>query len=206
MRIDIEDFDNAVEKAVDALKKGNMIVYPTDTLYGLGANATSEEAVAKVKEAKGRDDGKPISIMCSGLPMIKEYCDVSIENKIAMIGMLPGPFTVILPVKKGLPGNLCEKTVGVRVPRYFFLLNVIKKCGFPITGTSANLSGGKSPCCIDDIPGSILDSVDVVIDGGKCPYSAPSTVVDMCGKKPGVLRQGAGIMPSEKSDFDDGIF
>lgn len=206
MRVSIEQFDEALAKAVEALRKGGMIVYPTDTLYGLGANATDEEAVARVGEAKGRDEEKPMSIICSGLPMIEEHCEVSPANRTVMAEMLPGPFTVVLPVKKVLPKNLCGKTVGVRVPKYFFLLAVIKTCGFPITGTSANLSGEKDPCSVEEVPWSIKRAADVIVDGGRCLHSAPSTVVDMCGERPKVLRQGAGKFPVGKSEFDVSFF
>ncbi len=206
MVISIDDFDTAVEKSVTALKKGEMIIYPTDTLYGLGADARSENAVKGVRDAKVRDDGKPISIMCSGFPMINEYCEVSFENKMLLVEMLPGPYTAVLPVKKGLAKNLCGESVGVRVPKYFYLLNVIKKCGFPITGTSANISGESNPCSLEEVPGSIRKLASVIVDGGKCVHSTPSTVVDMTGEKPKVLRKGAGVFPLKKSDVDASFF
>ena len=92
--------------------------------------------------------------------------------------------------------------VGVRVPKYFFLLALIRECGFPITATSANISGGADPCSLTEVPESIKQAASVLIDGGKCFFSAPSTVVDMTGKEPKVLRQGAGKIQfkGEKSE------
>jgi L-threonylcarbamoyladenylate synthase len=206
MIIGIGEYERALDAALAALKAGKLIVYPTDTLYGLGADATSEEAVGLVREAKGRDD-RPISIMCSGLGMIEEYCDVRPEQRGLLAAMFPGPFTAVLPVRKGLPENLTlGKTVGVRVPHYFFLTGLVKEFGKPMTGTSANLTGGKSPCSLQEVPGEVLEKAEVAIDGGKCLHSAPSTVVDLTGKAPKVLRQGAGKLPDGESDFDASFF
>jgi L-threonylcarbamoyladenylate synthase len=193
MKIPIDEYDKALKLACEALKKGELIVYPTDTLYGVGADATSEKAVEKVKQAKGRDASKPISIICSDLLMIEKHCEVDEKTKAILSSILPGPFTVILKKKKGLASSLAPgETIGVRVPRYFFLLALIRECGFPITGTSANESGGKDPCSLTDVPESIKQAASVLIDGGKCFFSAPSTVVDMTGKELKVLRKGAG--------------
>ncbi len=206
MIISVEGYEKALELSLDALKKGKLIIYPTDTLYGLGADARSEKAVAKVREAKGRDDGKPISIVCSGLLMIEEYCTVSEKNRNLMSDMLPGPYTVVLPLKKELPKSLVGdgKTVGVRVPQYFFLLDLIKACGFPITATSANVSGGKEPCSLSEVPEELMKRAEVAIEGGSCFHSAPSTILDLTGEEPKVLRRGAGKFPIEK-EFDSSI-
>ncbi|MFH0818221.1 MAG: L-threonylcarbamoyladenylate synthase [Candidatus Micrarchaeota archaeon] len=203
--IGVDEYDRALYLACEALKKGKLIIYPTDTLYGLGADARSEEAVARAREAKGRDDLKPISIVCSGLLMIEEYCEVSEKNKDIMANMLPGPYTVVLPIKGGLAKNLSgEKTVGVRVPQYYFLLDLIKAFGFPITATSANVSGEKEPCLLSEVSKKIIERAEIAIDGGKCFHSAPSTVLDMTEKEPKVLRKGAGKFPIER-EFDSSI-
>ena len=205
MIISVEEYEKALELSLVALKKEKLIIYPTDTLYGLGADARSEKAVAKVREAKGRDEGKPISIVCSGLSMIGIYCEVSEKNRDLMSKMLPGPYTVILPVKKELPKNLAGgKTIGVRVPQYYFLLDLIKACGFPITATSANVSGGKEPCSLSEVPKEVLKKAEVAVDGDRCFHSAPSTILDLTGEEPKVLRQGAGKFPIEK-EFDSSI-
>jgi L-threonylcarbamoyladenylate synthase len=206
MIVSIEEYDRAIELACSALRGKKLIAYPTDTLYGLGADARSEEAVAKVKEAKGRDEGKPISIVCSDLAMIERYCTVSEKNRAIMSDMLPGPYTVILPIKGGLAKNLAAggDTVGVRVPQHYFLLDLVKAFGFPITATSANISGKREPCSLDDVPKDVLELVEVAVDGGKCFHSAPSTVLDMAGEEPKVLRQGAGKFPIER-EFDSSI-
>jgi L-threonylcarbamoyladenylate synthase len=207
MIISIGEYDRALELAFEALKNGELIIYPTDTLYGIGADATSERAVAKVRKAKGRDDKKPISMVCSGLDMIERYCIVSESNREWMMDMLPGPFTVILPTKMDLSKSLVSgKTVGVRVPKYFFLLDLARLCDFPITSTSANIAGEADPCSLADVPEKVKKCAEVVIDGGACFYSAPSTVVDMTGKEPKILRKGAGEMPAKKGEFDATFF
>ncbi len=203
-RVSVDEYDRALELACEALKKGKLIIYPTDTLYGIGADARSEEAVAEVRKAKARED-KPISIVCSGLEMIEKHCEVSGKNRDLMTEMFPGPYTAILPLKEGLAGNLGGgKTIGVRVPEYFFLLDLVKACGFPITSTSANISGGKEPCSLEEVAKEVLGKAEIAIDGGKCFHSAPSTVVDLSGDSPKVLRQGAGKFPPKK-DFDPSV-
>ncbi len=208
MIISVEDYEGAVSAAADSLKEGKLVIYPTDTLYGIGADARSEDSVSKVKKAKGRDDRKPISIICSGLPMIKEYCEVEKGNEEILAEMFPGPYTAILPLKNGklAKGLGSPDTIGVRVPKYFLLLDLVKACGFPITATSANLSGGKDPCSLQDIPEKLKKKAEILIDGGKCLHSAPSTIIDITGKEPKLLRKGAGEFPVPKSEFDPGIF
>ena len=208
MLVQVEEYDKAIVLAAEALRKGEIIIYPTDTLYGLGADATSEKAVEKVRKAKGRDDAKPISIICSGLGMIRECCEVSPGSEETLAGIFPGPYTAILQMKKGklAKGLGSAETVGVRVPKYFLLLDIVRTCGFPITATSANLSGGKDPCSLPDILEKVKSKASVLIDGGKCHHSAPSTIIDLTGKEPKLLRKGAGEFPVPKSEFDPGIF
>jgi len=157
----------SVEKAAKIIKKGGVVVYPTDTVYGLGANALDEKAVKKVFEMKKRDFSKPISIIVRDIEMAKQVAsfDRDIEEKLKKL--LPGPVTVILFKKKILSDILTagSNKVGIRIPNCKFTQALMQRLDFPITTTSANISG-------EPIEGK------------------PSTVIDLTGKEPKILRVG----------------
>ncbi len=157
----------SVEKAVEIIKKGGVVVYPTDTVYGLGANALDEKAVRKVFEIKKRDFKKPISIIVRDIKMAKKVASFGKNTEKILKKILPGPVTVILYKKKILPDILTggSNKVGLRIPDYNFTKKLMSQLDFPITTTSANLSGKP-------------------IEG------KASTVIDLTGSKPKILRAG----------------
>ncbi|VVB66281.1 Threonylcarbamoyl-AMP synthase [Candidatus Gugararchaeum adminiculabundum] len=185
-----KDFPFALAEAKKAILAGELIIYPTDTLYGIGGNALDAGVVAKIQELKGRGEQKPISIIVSSLQMLEEYVELTPAQKDKVVNFLPGPYTLVLKKKKGklLPVSATDK-VGVRVPENNFLRQLVKSLGFPITGTSANLSGQPAPFTVESIPKSIREGVAIIIDGGKCMHAQPSTVVDLVDEK--ILRKGA---------------
>ena len=132
-----------IERAVSVLMHDGLIVYPTDTVYGLGADAFSEEAIEKVYEAKKRDFAKPISIAVSDFEMLAavSYIDRTMEEFIEKF--LPGPVTVVVPARKTIPGILAGGTgmIGIRIPAHGIALKIIERFDAPITATSANLWG-----------------------------------------------------------------
>ncbi|MFH1425052.1 MAG: L-threonylcarbamoyladenylate synthase [archaeon] len=165
-----------IEKAVEVLKSGGVIVYPTETLYGLGADVFNEAAVKKIYELKGRDFNKPLSIA-----VLKEevgkYAEVNEKAQELIDKYLPGPLTLVLKKKEIVPAWVTDtEYVGIRVPDEESVLEIIRQVG-PIASTSANLSGGEEPVKVEQIPQSILDGVDLVIDGGTTKENGPSTVV-----------------------------
>jgi L-threonylcarbamoyladenylate synthase len=169
----------SIEKAVKIIKSGGVVIYPTETLYGLGANALDNRAVRKVFEIKGRDFRKPVSIAFSNLRDAKKYVKFdSISLKLAK-KFLPGPLTLILPLKKKLPKSLTQEKneIGIRIPNNKTALEIIKRSGVPLTATSANLSGGKDPITAKEAIKQIGKKVDLVLDAGKCKYRKGSTVV-----------------------------
>lgn len=176
-----------VDKAVRVLARDGLVVYPTETIYGLGADALSEIAVYKVYEAKQRPMGKPISIAVSDIEMIYgiAYVDEFAERFIRKF--LPGPVTVVLPVKSSLPSDLSGGmgTIGIRYPDHAVAQAIIAGLDSPITATSANISGEVSPVTSDQVN----VPHDYLIDGGSLA-GTPSTVVDLAAgriERPGAM-------------------
>jgi len=186
-----------IEKAVKIIKNGGVVVYPTDTLYGLGANALDKGAVKRVFEIKGRKFNKPISIAFSSLEQAKKYVKFNYTALKLAKKFLPGPLTLILPLKKKLPENLTQgkNEIGIRIPDNKIALELIKKSGVPITATSANLSGGKDPVTAKEAIKQIGNKVDLILDAGKCKYSKGSTIVKIADEIE-IIREG--VIPKEK--------
>lgn len=177
-----------VREAARVLQRDGLVVYPTDTVYGLGGDAFSEEAILKVFEAKRRPLGNPISIAVSDREMIDGVARVDRAAEYLIDRLLPGPVTLVLPAKKTISGLLTggTKMIGIRYPNHPLALELIACLDSPITATSANISGGKDPVTPDEcrVP------YDFLIDGGRLP-GTPSTVVDTISRK--VIRAGAQL-------------
>jgi L-threonylcarbamoyladenylate synthase len=177
-----------LEKAVSILMHDGIIVYPTETVYGLGADAFSDEAILKVYEAKKRPLAMPISIAVSDFDMLYAVTRVEPGMESFLDTFLPGPVTVVLPARKTVPAILTGGTglIGIRMPAHDLALALIAKFDAPITATSANLHGAKAPV----LPTECTVPFEFLIDGGRLP-GTPSTVVDLTDKR--VLRAGADI-------------
>ena len=175
-----------IDMAVRVLSHDGLIVYPTETVYGLGADALSEDAVMRVYEAKNRPVGKPISVAVSDMNMLDAVAVVDDLSRAFIEQFLPGPVTVLLPAKSCLPAVLTGGTglIGIRWPDHEIALAIISRFDAPITSTSANIS--------DDIPPTRPEEVsvphDYLVDGGDLP-GTPSTVVDLSTRR--ILRRGA---------------
>jgi len=177
---------DSVDMAVRVLLRDGLIVYPTETVYGLGADALSEDAVMKVYEAKNRPPGKPISIAVSDMDMLTAVAVVDDAARAFIERFLPGPVTVILPAKSCLPEILTGGTglIGIRWPDHDVAIAIIARFDSPITATSANVSDSSPPTRPKDV--SIPN--DYLVDGGELP-GTPSTVVDLTTRR--ILRKGA---------------
>ena len=175
-------------KAVEILKLGGVIAYPTETVYGLGANIFNELAIRRIFEIKGRLINKPISVAVSSFEMLESIACVSLENRKIIGKLLPGPITIILPKKEIVSSLLTGGTdfIGIRFPENKTAKEIIEKVGFPITATSANFSGEKEITDAKDI----TLGVDFIVKG-KCKYKKPSTILDLVERR--ILREGAGI-------------
>ncbi|MBX9765183.1 threonylcarbamoyl-AMP synthase [Patescibacteria group bacterium] len=176
-----------------------MILYPTDTIYGLGVDATDPEAVSRLFVLKGRDEKKPISIVVSDIEMMRQYAEVTPLAEKLVAKFLPGKLTIVLNAKN-LPDNLTAGTgtVGIRIPNHPVPMRLVRELGKPITATSANVAGRSTMNSVSEILsqfGERASMVTEVIDEGMLPESLPSTVVDARGERPVVLREGA--IPAE---------
>lgn len=197
LRIDTKQNEQgAIEKAIQILKNGGLIIYPTETCYGLGCDATNPKALAKLLEYKKFRGSKPISIAVSSKEMAKKYVDINEMAENLYKNYLPGPITVISMNKGELvpPVVSAQGAVGVRVPDYPFILKLITQYGKPITATSANMSYKSAPYNIDqllkDLPQKSQKLLDLILDAGTLPQNPPSTVLDTTMNQLSVLRQG----------------
>jgi L-threonylcarbamoyladenylate synthase len=184
-----------VEAAVEVIKEGGLLVYPTDTLYGLGADALNPEAVGKVYEAKERPEDAPISVAVSDMEMMEKVAALTPWMSSVVEALIPRPITFLLPKKKKVPNTLTAGTdvLGVRIPNHMFALSVIGQTG-PITTTSANLHEGHSPRTVRSAIRQLGEAVDLYVDCGRTAFGKASTVVDLTADKPSkvnISRKGA---------------
>lgn len=182
-----------IEMAREILRQGGTIVYPTDTVYGLAANIFHEKAVLKVYQMKKRLKNKPISVCLSQIQDIKTVAqlDPDLENIVQKI--LPGPYTLILNKKDNLQSRVTAGTdkIGIRIPNNVICRELSRK--FPITTTSANLSGHPSPTSARKAQKELDDKPDIILDSGPCSDGISSTVVDLTVTPPRIIREGAGM-------------
>ncbi len=177
-----------IEKAVSILMHDGLVVYPTETLYGLGADAFSDEAIIRVYEAKHRPLGMPISIAVADFDMLAAVAHVEPWMEGFLQAFLPGPVTVILESRNCVPDILTGGTgmIGIRIPAHPLAQQLIEQFDSPITATSANLHGGKDP----QMPDECTVPYELLLDGGKLP-GTPSTVVDLPHRM--IIRAGAQV-------------
>ena len=184
-----------VRRAVEELNSGGLVIYPTDTVYGLGCSVEDKGAIEKIHLIKRQRTDKPFSFVCSDLTHISEYAHVSNSAFKIMKRLIPGAYTFILPAArmKHLPKILVSKrkTVGIRVPDSPVTLAIIKELGHPILSTSVTDDDGNILNDPADIARIFRNSVELIIDGGVGTTTA-STILDLTGEEPVVLRHGAG--------------
>ena len=182
-----------IELALNILREGGVVVYPTDTLYGIGVNIFSEDAVERVFSIKKRSRSKPLSVC---LPKVESISKVAyMDSKTEKIArkLLPGPFTLILNKKEGISSTLTagEAKIGVRIPDSKVSMELSRE--FPVTATSANISGMKVPESPEGVYKQLGGSVDLILNAGVFKESLPSTVVDLTCCPPSVIRRGSGV-------------
>jgi len=184
-----------IRKAAEVLAAGGIVIYPTDTVYGLGCSIENKNAIERIYLIKRQRTDKPFSFVCSDLTHISEYAHVSNAAFKIMKHLVPGAYTFILPAArmKQLPKILVSKrkTVGVRVPDSKATLAIIKELGHPILSTSATDEQGAVLHDPEDIKNLYHNTVDLILDGGVLP-SEQSTVLDLTGDEPVVIRKGSG--------------
>lgn len=185
--------ESDVDRIVAALENDGVIAYPTDTVYGLGADIFNKKAVEKILRIKGRDKKKPMSILCSDLSQVAQYAQVSNQAFKVLKEALPGPYTFILPANRKTPHTVIakNKTVGVRIPESKLAIKVVEKLGVPIVTTSLNVSGEPVVTHPDQLPKEQYNQIDLIIDAGELSQDA-STVIDLTGPVPTIIREGKG--------------
>ena len=175
-----------------ALQRGCIAAFPTDTVYGLGAVYSNKEAVRKIFEAKGRDEGKPLSVLISSMDQVDMLAaEIPSAAHVLMEKFWPGPLTLILKKKESVPDEVTAggETVGIRMPANEIALNIIKAAGSPLAAPSANISGKRSAVCIEDVLEDLDGKIDIAADGGPAQIGISSTIFDVTGMR--VLRQGS---------------
>lgn len=186
--------EQELEQCSQILKDDGIVIFPTETVYGIGANALSINAVGKIYKIKQRPQNKAINIMVANAQEIEKYATIqnNIEKKIIQ-NFMPGPITIILNKKQIIPDIVTagNKKIGIRIPQNEIALELLKKCKLPIAAPSANISGEKSGIDIEGIKNDFEGKVDIFIDGGKSDLAQASTIVEVIDNKIVIHRQGA---------------
>jgi len=187
----------AIKEAALIIKQGGLVIYPTETCYGLAANALDPKAVKRVYEVKNRPYSKPLSIAVSDIEMAKKYAYFTPEAEKIAKEFLPGPLTIALPKKPVIPDIVNPDRIAIRIPDNPVAILLIKKAGVPITATSANKTGDPPPYNVNDATNSLVGTVNLVIDAGQLPKAQPSTIIDFT-EKPCPLITRIGPIPLSK--------
>lgn len=191
--------ETKLEQAAACLKKNQVVAFPTETVYGLGANALSDEAVEKIFEAKGRPSDNPLIVHISDLSQLEMLVERVPDHAKRLINAFwPGPLTLVLPKGKAVSEKVTAglSTVAVRMPNHPAALALIRQCGLPLAAPSANLSGKPSPTTAEHVKHDLGGRIAGIVDDGKTGVGLESTVVDCSGEKTTVLRPG-GITVAE---------
>lgn len=184
---------NQINQAAKLIEAGDVVALPTDTVYGLVADASNPTAVDKVYEVKGRPQTKPLIVLVANLKQAKGYvAKLTTEAKILAKHFWPGALTIILPKgEKAIDEVTCgQDSIGVRMPNNKIALKVIKKSGCAVVGPSANTSGKPSPTTAQMVADDLGGKLPLIIDGGTSPVGVPSTIISLVGE-PTILRTGS---------------
>jgi len=173
--------------AAERLRRGGVIAFPTDTLYAVGARASDPAAVQRLYDIKRRPSGQPMVWLVSSRVQVEPFAVVSDAATELMARFWPGPLTLVLPAR--LPAD--GPTIAVRAPNHQVALALLRTLGEPIASSSANLAGALPPVDADQVIEGLGDTLDLVLDGGACQIGQPSTILDLSGESPRILRQGA---------------
>lgn len=213
-RIIINLTDNELAECGKILLNGGLVAFPTETVYGLGANALDPEAAKKIYAAKGRPSDNPLIIHLSDVSEAEKYCEPSETYQRLAKEFLPGPLTVIMQKKSCIPDEVTAglQTVAVRVPSNEIARKLIDAAGVPIAAPSANLSGRPSTTTAAHVVADLYGKVDAIIDGGECEIGLESTIIKLDGDRVTLLRPGAvtvemlkSVCGADKVDIDPAV-
>ena len=185
--------ESSVDRAVEVISRGGVITFRTDTLYGLGADPFNREAVRRIKQLKGREENKPILIIISDYDQLHRFIDdVSPAFELLAKHFWPGALTLIGRASEGIPEEITAgtKSVGVRLPDDDRVRAIVRNCGGALTATSANPSHAAPAGSAREVHDYFGDAIDLVIDDGEVESELPSTVVDVSGAEPRLIREG----------------
>ncbi|MBN2246113.1 MAG: threonylcarbamoyl-AMP synthase [Candidatus Aminicenantes bacterium] len=200
MKIDLNEFDLPTARKIrDILDQNGVIIYPTDTIYGLGGNCFSLKVIKRIFKIKNRSRFKALAVVVSDLDMLNEIVRETPDSFEDLSKKFwPGALTLILKAATHLPSDLLGPggTIAVRQPGLDWLRRLIAYCGFPLISTSSNVSGKENIFNAEQAFGRFRGKVELVIDGGKVPTALPSTIVDLTSPEPKIIRKGA--VPAEK--------
>jgi L-threonylcarbamoyladenylate synthase len=187
-----ENNPESSQRAASVLREGGIIIYPTETLYGIGALALNEESVKRIFNIKERFYGKPIPILVKDREMLSRFVEVTEKASQLIDKFLPGPLTLVLRQKENLPDPISVGTgkVAVRISSHPFVRRLFTFISEPLTSTSANVSGEENLFNFDEIYGTFSGKVDLIVDSGSLPPSKGSTVIDLTAKPPRIVREG----------------
>jgi L-threonylcarbamoyladenylate synthase len=188
-----------VDRAIEILKAGGIVAFPTDTVYGLGGNAFNSKVAERIYSVKQRPQSLPLPVLLADLTQVAAVAD-SVPDivRLLMKRFWPGGLTLVLPKGASLPEIISAggNKVAIRIPNHIVPLALIHGLGAPIIGTSANISHKPSPLTAQEVEQQLGSQVDLIIDMGRCPGGLESTVVDVTGETPVILRQG--IIPENE--------
>ena len=194
-KLDAENINNEIiEKAAGILQKGGLVAFPTETVYGLGANGLNAEACRKIYEAKGRPSDNPLILHIGDISQLNSIVSEVPEKAQKVIDAFwPGPVTIVFKKKEIVPDSVSGglKTVAVRFPSNKISRLIINAAGVPVAAPSANTSGKPSPTKAEHVFHDMNGKIDMIVDGGKCDVGLESTIIDVTGDIPALLRPGA---------------
>lgn len=189
-----------IEKGVNILQKGGVIAFPTDTVYGLGADAFNAAAVGRIYQIKNRPKRLQLPLLIADIGQLTVLADPIPEiAQLLARRFWPGGLTLVLPKAVSVPAHVAPAhTIAVRIPDHPVCMALVQRLGNPIIGTSANISGQPAALTAQEVGQQLGEKIDFIINGGKCPGGKESTVVDVTRESPIILRQG--IIPSGEID------
>lgn len=183
-----------IEEAVKLIKEGKLIVFPTETVYGLGADALNKEAVRRIFKVKGRSFNKPLSILIGKKEELSKYVqEIPKSAQVLIERFWPGPLTLILRASLLISDNIIKgenNTIGIRMPNGRVALEIVKTSGVSLACPSANLSGRPSPTKAEEVIKDLGEKIDLILDGGETKIGVESTVLNLTSSPPTILREG----------------
>ncbi len=197
-----KDNEDVRVEAARIIANGGVIAFRTDTFYGLGADPFNRDAVARIRELKGREDDKPILVLVSDQNQVERFIEQSGFFKMVAVGRWPAPLTLIGVSRPEVPLELTAGTnsLGVRLPDDEAVRSLVRPCGGALTATSANLSGQAPARTAKEVQNYFPEGIDLIIDGGEVTATQPSTVLDLSGSEVRLVREGA-VTREELGEF-----